>query len=398
MPDAPTLFLIDGSSQMYRAYHAFRGRGLSNQEGNTTHAVYVFVTMLRKLIKDHAPAYLTASFDLAGPTFRDQARLRLQSDARGHARRPRRADQMGARGLRGARRTDRDRRRLRGRRRHRHAGAAGARSRLRRRHRLDRQGFLPDGRAAASASTIRAKTARGSTRRGVVEKFGVKPDQVVDVLALVGDTSDNVAGVPGIGKKGAIDLITQYGHLDALIARAGELKPKQREALQTHREDALRSRELVTIRTDVPVDVDFDALRYRGGSRERCYELFTRLDFRTLVAEYAPTADTIEKDYALVDTPDALDALVADLEAAGEFAFRVIPDRPSATFARHRRASRSPPAIDRRATCRWDTSRPHRSTTCWAATRRRRRSPCGRRSSACVACSRTSGSARSATT
>src|SRR5687767_573424 len=68
----PTLFLIDGSSQMYRAYHAFRGRGLSNQEGQTTHAVYVFVTMLRKLIKDHAPQYMAASFDLAGRTFRDE--------------------------------------------------------------------------------------------------------------------------------------------------------------------------------------------------------------------------------------------------------------------------------------------------------------------------------------
>src|SRR5512134_3890607 len=68
----PALFLIDGSSQMYRAYHAFRGRGLSNQEGQTTHAVYVFVTMLRKLIADHQPEYLAASFDLAGPTFRDQ--------------------------------------------------------------------------------------------------------------------------------------------------------------------------------------------------------------------------------------------------------------------------------------------------------------------------------------
>src|SRR6476620_11128195 len=67
----PTLFLIDGSSQMYRAYHAFRGRGLSNQEGHTTHAVYVFVTMLRKLTAAHHPTYLAASFDLAGPTFRD---------------------------------------------------------------------------------------------------------------------------------------------------------------------------------------------------------------------------------------------------------------------------------------------------------------------------------------
>ena len=67
----PTLFLIDGSSQMYRAYHAFRGKGLSNQEGHATHAVYVFVTMLRKLINDHRPVYIAASFDLAGPTFRD---------------------------------------------------------------------------------------------------------------------------------------------------------------------------------------------------------------------------------------------------------------------------------------------------------------------------------------
>src|SRR4029434_7290682 len=124
--------------------------------------------------------------------------------------------------------------------------------------------------------------------QGVLEKFGVQPSQVVDVLALVGDTSDNVAGVPGIGKKGAIDLITQFGSLDALLARTAELKPKQREALTTHRAAALTSRELVTIRTDVPIDVDFEALRYRGPTRERCYELFSRLAFRTLVSEYAP--------------------------------------------------------------------------------------------------------------
>ena len=67
----PMLFLIDGSSQMYRAYHAFRGKGLSNQDGQTTHAVYVFVTMLRKLLADHRPEFIAASFDLSGPTFRD---------------------------------------------------------------------------------------------------------------------------------------------------------------------------------------------------------------------------------------------------------------------------------------------------------------------------------------
>ena len=99
----------------------------------------------------------------------------------------------------------------------------------------------------------------------VHEKFGVQPSRVVDVLALVGDTSDNVAGVPGVGKKGAVDLITTFGSLDALLDNAGDLtQRKYRDALLTHRDDALRSRELVTIRCDVPIDVDVDALRYPG--------------------------------------------------------------------------------------------------------------------------------------
>ena len=189
---------------------------------------------------------------------------------------------------------------LRGRRRDRHAGACGP-SRPASRSRSSRSTRTSSSSCAtASASTTRAKTAPGSTTQGVVEKFGVKPSQVVDVLALVGDTSDNVAGVPGIGKKGAIDLSRSTAASTRCSSSAGELKPKQREALSTHRDDALRSRELVTIRTDVPLDVDFESLRYRGASRERCYELFSRLAFRTLVNEYAPTADTIEKDYALV--------------------------------------------------------------------------------------------------
>ncbi len=126
----------------------------------------------------------------------------------------------------------------------------------------------------------------------------------------MGDTSDNVAGVPGVGKKGAIDLITAHGSLDALLDNAAELAQKKyRETLVAHRANALQSRELVTIRTDVPLEVDFQSLRYRGASRQRCYELFARLAFRTLVNEYAPDAETVEKDYQLVTSLDALDAL-----------------------------------------------------------------------------------------
>ena len=328
----PTLFLIDGSSQMYRAYHAFRGRGLSNQEGQTTHAVYVFVTMLRKLIADHKPAYIAASFDLAGPTFRD----RIVDDYK--ANRAAMPDDL-AEQINWV---------------HQACEALGVPIVTAAGYEADdvigtlARRAASDGFEVAIVSIdkdffqlvhdgIRVYDPREDgvwfDAQGVVEKFGVQPSQVVDVLALVGDSSDNVAGVPGIGKKGAIDLLTQYGSLDALLDKAGELKPKQREALVSHRAAALQSRELVTIRTDVPVDVDFDALRYRGASRERCYELFSRLAFRTLVNEYAPTADSVEKDYALVRTPEELDALISELRTTGEFALRVIPTEPSAMRA-----------------------------------------------------------------
>jgi DNA polymerase-1 len=325
----PTLFLIDGSSQMYRAYHAFRGRGLSNQEGRSTHAVYVFVTMLRKLFADHNPAYIAASFDLAGPTFRDE----IASDYK--ANRAQMPDDL-VEQINWV---------------HEACEALGVPI-------LTTKGYEADdvlGTLATRAAEAGHKVAIVSIdkdffqlvrddaiavydpredgawfdEQGVVEKFGVKPSQVVDVLALVGDTSDNVGGVPGIGKKGAIDLITQYGSLDGLLAHAADLKPKQRETLETHREQALKSRRLVTIRTDAPIDFDLESLRYRGASRARCFELFTRLAFRTLVNEYAPTADSVETDYALITTEEGLHSLVAELRSAGSFAIYLITDQPA---------------------------------------------------------------------
>jgi DNA polymerase-1 len=329
----PTLFLIDGSSQMYRAYHAFRGKGLSNQEGHTTHAVYVFVTMLRKLISDHHPEYMAASFDLAGPTFRD--RIVTDYKATRQAMPDDLAEQIAWV--------------------HEACEAMGVPI-------VTAPGYEADDvigtialRAAADGfdvaivsidkdffqlvhDGVRVYDPREDgawfDAQGVIEKFGVKPSQVVDVLALVGDTSDNVAGVPGVGKKGAVDLITAHGSLDALLDNAAELaQRKYREALIAHRADALQSRELVTIRTDVPLEVDLQSLRYRGASRERCFELFSRLAFRTLVNEYAPDAQSVKKDYALVTSLAALDALIGELRTAGEFAFRVIPNEPLAMRA-----------------------------------------------------------------
>lgn len=332
----PTLFLIDGSSQMYRAYHAMRGGGLTNREGKSTHAVYLFVTMLRKLIADHHPAYLAASFDLAGPTFRDAIATDYKAN---RAAMPEDLavqiawvhDACEAMGVpivtaRGYEADD--------------VIGTIAKQAVARNFdvavvSIDKDFFqlVGDG--------IRVYDPREDGAwfddAGVEGKFGVLPKYVVDVLALVGDTSDNVAGVPGVGKKGAIDLVSQYGGLDNLLEQAANLPQKKyREGLTTHREQALQSRNLVTIRTDVPVDVDLDALRYDGPNRERCYELFSRLDFKNIIADYAPPpadARSVERHYALVRTDAELAAMMSELRAAGEFGLRVIPDQPSATRA-----------------------------------------------------------------
>jgi len=323
------LFLIDGSSQMYRAYHAMRGGGLSGPGGRTTHAVYIFVTMLRKLMQDHQPQFIAASFDLAGPTFRDA--MVTDYKANRAPMPPDLAEQIPWV--------------------HEACEAMGVPILTYERFEADDVIGTLAVKAAADGFDVAIVTGDKDffqlvhdgikvynprddgtwyDAEGVQEKFGVAPHQVVDVLALMGDSIDNIKGVPGIGEKGARDLIAAYGSLDELLAHAAEVTNKRyREGLLGHAEDARQSRELARIRTDVPVDFVPETLRYRGGSRERCFELFTRLGFRTLVMEYAPDAQTIGKDYALVRTIDELRALAADLKRAGRFGFRVLPDAPS---------------------------------------------------------------------
>lgn len=327
------LFLIDGSSQMYRAYHAMRGGGLSGPGGKTTHAVYIFVNMLRKLIEDHHPTYLGASFDLPGPTFRDD----IVSDYKAN-RAPMPSDL--AEQIPWV---------------HEACEALGVPIITSRSYEADDVIGTLATKAAAAGFAVAIVTGDkdffqlvdgGITvynprdegtwydAAGVKEKFGVLPAQVVDVLALMGDSIDNIKGVPGVGEKGARDLIAKYGTLEALLAHAGEVPNRRyREGLQQHAEDARQSRELARIRTDVPVAFDPEALRYRGASRERCFAHFTKMGFRSLVMEYAPTADTVGKDYALIESLDGLRELATELAGAGRFALRVIPDAPSAMRA-----------------------------------------------------------------
>ena len=208
MSPRPMLFLIDGSSQMYRAYHAIRG--LSGPDGRSTNAVYGFVTMLRKLLADHQPSYIAASFDLAGPTFRD--RMVTDYKANRAVMPPDLAEQIPWV--------------------HEACEALGVPI-------ITHEGFEADdviatlARAAAADDyevaivtgdkdffqlvddRIRVFNPRDEgtwyDAGGVREKWGVGPEQVVDVLALMGDAIDNIKGVPGIGEKGASDLDRHVG-------------------------------------------------------------------------------------------------------------------------------------------------------------------------------------------
>jgi DNA polymerase-1 len=337
MPAKPIVYLIDGSSQMYRAYHApvrtAEGGLLRNAKGQPTNAVYIFVTMLRKLLNEHAPQYIAASFDLPGRTFRDD----LVSDYK--ANRTPMPDEL-AQQITMV---------------HAACEALGVPILTSERYEADDVIGTLAVKASAAGFDVAIVTldkdffqlVGGGIRvfnprdegtwydiAGVKEKLGVTPEQVVDVMALMGDTIDNIKGVPGIGDKGARELIATYGTMDNLLAHAAEIKNKRyREGLLGHAEDARQSQVLARIRTDVPVEFDPEAVRYRGGSRERSFVIFNELGFRSLAKEYAPTADTTAKTYRTVNAPEDVRALADRLRAAGSFALRVLPDRPGATRA-----------------------------------------------------------------
>src|SRR5207244_13120488 len=140
------------------------------------------------------------------------------------------------------------------------------------------------------------------------ERLGVPPERVVDYLALVGDSSDNVPGVKGVGEKTARELLDAYGDLDGVLARAAEIPSKRaREAVLQHAELARLSRDLVTIRRDVPVTLDLEALRVRPPDVPRLSELFTELEFRSLI----PKLSALEVAVAGAAAPAAPPAATA---------------------------------------------------------------------------------------
>ena len=259
----PKLVLIDGHSLAFRAYHALP-MDMAAPSGELTNAVFGFVSMLLNVLRDQRPDYMAVAFDV-GRTFRDD----LYADYKGH--RERTPDELETQVeriqevLHGAEYPDRDQRRLRSRRCVEHPGPPGGRARGGQPDRYRRSGHPADRRRAhhrAYLGPADSRTLLFTPRQTVEERYGLRPDQLVDYKALIGDKSDNIPGVRGIGEKGAATLLQQYGTLEELYAHLNEVTPERtRKALEDGQADAELSQRLGQIVVDVPVQLDLDACR-----------------------------------------------------------------------------------------------------------------------------------------
>ncbi len=316
MTNEDTLFLVDGSSYIYRAYYAIRH--LSSPTGHPTNAIYGFTQMLLKLLRDHQPRHLAVVFDLGRTTFRTGLypeykanRAEVPDDLRiqmGPIRDMVRALNIPV---------------------------------------LELAGFEADdiigclaGRFSASGGRVVVVTGdkdlmqivtdrvtlldtmkdKESGIADVVERFGVGPEQVTDILGLAGDTSDNIPGIPGIGEKTAIKLIREFGSLDNLLERAGEVKGKNGEKLREFRDQALLSRRLATIELNVPIEIGLDDLLCREPDREALNTLFRLYGFTSLIRELTGRSTLSSDNYRTVTTMEEFEELVRELERSGEFA------------------------------------------------------------------------------
>ena len=339
MSDKP-LVLVDGSSYLYRAFHAMPP--LTNSRNEPVGAVLGVVNMLLKLLDDYQPEHFAVVFDAKGKTFRDELFAEYK------ATRPAMPDELGAQiapllevvealGLPMLQVTGVEADDVIGTL-ARQATAAGMKT-------LVSTGDKDMAQLVDDDVTL-VNTMTGTTldARGVEEKFGVPPARIIDWLALVGDTSDNIPGVPKCGPKTATKWLGEFGDLDTLKARADEVGGKIGESLRAHLEQLELSRELATIRCDVGLDVGPADLALRPPDKARLRELYGRLEFNTLLRKLGDGGSNGQAEGAgkqaaaadptAADPPTAaatrhetilaaaqLDDWLAQLAAAGEFAF-----------------------------------------------------------------------------
>lgn len=317
MENRKTIYLVDGTAYIYRAYHAIRN--LANSQGLPTNATFGFTQMLIKLLNDKKPEYTAIFFDAKGPTFRHEIYTQYK------ANRPPMPEDLipqlsyireivSGFNLEG----------------------------------IELAGFEADdliGTLARQAETAGFSVVMVTGDKDFMQlvtdnaviwdpmkdkqidsahikaEFGVSPSQMVDIMGLAGDSADNIPGVPGIGMKTAAALIQSYGSIDGVYSEIDSLtKKKQRENLITYKEQAMLSRDLVRIRTEAPLSFDPEAYRTRAVDKTRLKALFGELEFRQLLKTVTDTRKQVEKKYQAVFDLSTLEKLVRTLSNAGVFA------------------------------------------------------------------------------
>jgi len=326
---APCLWLVDGSSYLYRAFHALPP--LTSSRGEPTGAVLGVLNMLNKLVKEEHPALLAVIFDAPGPTFRDELfeeykshRPPMPDDLRAQVQPL--LDAVGAMGLPLLRIPGVEADDVIGTLAER-ANAAGIRTVISTGDKDMAQ--LVDERV----TLVNTMTGSRLDRDGVKTKFDVYPEQIVDYLALVGDTSDNIPGIPKVGPKTAAKWLNQYGTLDAIVAHADDIPGKVGESLREHLDRLDLSRRLATIRCDVELEDDPASLAPRPADLATLRTLYTRLELNSLLRQLpedtavAGAADPVggtdhtDRDYQCVSDAGALDAWIRKLRDAPLVAF-----------------------------------------------------------------------------
>jgi len=347
------IFLIDAMSFIFRAYHAMaRQRPMSTKTGIPTAATYVFVNMLRKLRDDFSPEYLAAVFDVGAKTFRDQQAEAITTIRKFDIKTQtfKEVEYGGYKANRAAMPDDLAQqvpyiRRALDAYRIPILGLEGYEA-------DDLIGTLARKAAAESYPVFVVSSDKDMLQlvddrvlvlnppkdnlicdaAKVEEILGVPPSRVVDVMALRGDAIDNIPGAPGIGDKGSVELIQRFGSVEQALERAAEVEKKTyRESLQNNHDTILASKQLATIDTNVPVELDVKAMKAREPDVEGLRGLFTELEFTSLLKELLPVAEVKEGDYREIRTIAELDAYLKGLREAASLALAIPTEETEAT-------------------------------------------------------------------
>ncbi len=329
MSKAPRFFIVDGTSYAYRAFYAVRK--LSTSGGLPTNAVFGFTNMLLKILRDQAPEMVAVAFDAPGKTFREEIYREYKATREAtpedlvrqmpYVRAVASAVRVEAVEVPGVEADD----------------VIGTLARRAVERGIDAVIVAADKDFMQLVTKRAGDPAPGITMydetKGrfvgideVVQRFGVPPERVVDVLALVGDTSDNIPGVRGIGLKYAAELVSRHGSLEEILAGLDRVKPRFREALERGRDDAVISKRLAAIRCDLDLPWDAERFRRREPDLGKLAAVFRELEFTSLLKEIAPDlsgAASLSGRYREILGRDELKALAEVLSCADTVAFDV---------------------------------------------------------------------------